>query len=102
MTPLSRLISGYGEGLAVVEEGREVFGLLRGTQFLHRDIYVLIPFLDEHNGDIVSDGVFAAALLALADEPRTFDQFHLRLASGADEYLQKILADHFASLRQIV
>lgn len=77
-------------------------GLLRGSQFLHRDIDVLIPLLDEHDGDVISDGVFAAALLILADEPSTLNQFHLRLAGWTDEYLQKILADHLASLRQIV
>jgi len=86
----------------VVEERRKRFGLLRGSQFLHWEIDVLIPLLDEHDGDIVPDGVFAAALIVLADEPGTLDQFHLRLAGWADEYLQKILADHFASLRQIV
>jgi len=48
--------------------GGRGFGLLRGSQFLHWDIDVLIPLLDEHDGDVVPDGVFAAALIVLADE----------------------------------
>ena len=53
-------------------------------------------FVDEHDGDVVADGVDAAAVRAL-ESILLRGQGDRRLAQGADEFFEEILGDHVSA-----